>query len=50
VHPLGGATEVKLLGDGHEVLHKPQVQAFDRRNLLVAGRFVLDFPPFPADP
>ena len=36
VQPLGGPAEVKLLGDGDEVLHEPQVQAFDRRSLVIA--------------
>ena len=35
VQALGSAAEMKLLRDGHEVLHQPKVQAFDRRNLLM---------------
>jgi hypothetical protein len=61
VQSLRGPAEVKLLGDGHEVLHEPQVQAFDTRNLplklaviyrrglLTVGQFVLDFSPHRAD-
>jgi hypothetical protein len=37
VQPLGGPAEVKLLSDGDEVLHKPQVQTFDRRNLMIGA-------------
>ena len=43
MEPLGGSAEVKLLRDGDEVLHQPQVQAFDRRNLPIGGHLVLDF-------
>jgi hypothetical protein len=35
-------TEVKLLGDRHEVLHESKVEPFDRRNLPMAAQPVLD--------
>jgi len=35
--------EVKLLRHGDEVLNQPEVQAFDRRNLLIGPQVVLDF-------
>jgi len=37
-----GAAEVKLLRDGHEVLHKAKVDSFDRRNLPTDRQPVLD--------
>jgi hypothetical protein len=45
VQPLGGPAEVKFFSDGDEVLDEPQVQAFDRRNLLIESQLVLDFDP-----
>jgi hypothetical protein len=42
VQPGRRSSEMELLGDGHEVLDEPEVQAFDRRNLLIARKPVLD--------
>lgn len=43
VQSLCRPAEVKLLRNRNEVLHQSQVQAFDRRNLLIVSHLVLDF-------
>jgi hypothetical protein len=42
VQPCRRSSEMKLLGDGHEVLDEPEVKAFDRRNLLIVRQPVFD--------
>jgi hypothetical protein len=43
VQALGSPAEVELLRHGDEVLHQPQIEAFDRRNLLIVACAILDF-------
>ena len=50
VQPLGRAAEVELFGDSDEVLDKPEIEAFDRRSLLIGGQLVLDFSACRMDP
>jgi len=45
VQPLGGAPEVKLLGDRNEVLAKPEVELLHRPSLPMRGLLVFDFSP-----
>jgi hypothetical protein len=40
---LSGSSEMKLLGYRDEVLNEPEIQPFDKRNLSIPGRSVLDF-------
>jgi hypothetical protein len=50
VQPLGRAAEVELFGDRDEVLDEPEIEAFDRRSLLIGGQLVLDFSARQMDP
>ena len=49
VQPLGRAPEVKLFGDGDEVLDETQVESLHSHSLLIRGQSVLDMPASTAD-